>query len=80
MPLRAPMPPKPAPAAPGVLPPMPPKRYRLTEDAKSTFRKGYVYGRKGDEVTEVSVSDPAVIVEAKDGSRFPINKSKLIQI
>lgn len=75
MPPQAPLPPMPA-----VVIPQPPKRYRLLEDHRSYFKRSDIYGRKHDVVTEISVSDPVVIVEAEDGSRYPIHKSKLTQI
>ena len=79
----APQPPRPPhlPRKPVPKPPVPPKpqkqRYRLTEDHRSSVRTETIYGLAKDIVTEVSVSDPVVIVQAADGNRYPIHKSKL---
>lgn len=54
-------------------------KYFLTEDIKSTFRKGYIYGKKGEEVTEVSRSGHVLIVEGKTG-RFPVTIEKVTEI
>lgn len=42
----------------------------LINDAVSNFRNE-VYAKKGDWVTVISINEPAVIVEDKEGERFP---------
>ena len=54
-------------------------RYILAEDVKSTFNKGYIYGKKGDEVKQITVTGHVAIVEGKK-ERYPVNINKLIQI
>lgn len=58
------------------------KKYRLNSDVFSVFYKGnkpIQYGARWDLVTEVSDRGNVVIVEAKDGRRFPVKKEKLIE-
>lgn len=48
----------------------------LLADVYSTFHKGnkpILYGKKGQEVKEISQHGEVLIVEAKNGSRFPVH-------
>lgn len=57
------------------------KTATLNEDVFSNFGTGdpkrKPYGRRGEEVTVISESLPALIVEAKNGERFPVHVDKV---
>lgn len=52
-------------------------KYILAADVISTFSRGQVYGRKGEEVTEIGLSDKTLTVQGKRQS-FPVNMDKLL--
>jgi hypothetical protein len=52
------------------------KKYNLLEEVRSNF-KNEVYGKKGDEVTLLSVYDHVAIVKDLKGIRFSVKISKL---
>ena len=49
----------------------------LTQDIISTFKKGHIYGKKGEKVKEISRNGNVLIVEGKNG-RFPVTVDKVI--
>jgi len=57
------------------------RKYLLRGDEFSHFRndkgKHDLYGKKGELVTEVSDHSEVIIVESKQGSRFPVLKKNL---
>jgi hypothetical protein len=53
-------------------------QYYLAEDIYSTFKKGHIYGIKGEIVTQIADAVACVIVENIKGDRYSVNKSKLI--
>ncbi len=59
-------------------------RYRLRNDELSNFSdskgKTKVYGKKNDVVTEVADYGNVMIVEGKDGIKYPAVKTNLIKI
>ena len=50
----------------------------LYEDIFSTFKKGHLYGKKGEKVKEISRNGNVLIVEGKTG-RFPVTVDKVIE-
>ncbi len=53
-------------------------QFTILHDIVSTFKKGFVYGKKGDTVTEVCRTGDVLIVEDKKGERYPANINKLL--
>ena len=53
-----------------------PNYYRLLIDKYSMYRKKHLYGKKGERVKHISVSDSVLIVEGKTG-RFSIRKNEV---
>lgn len=53
----------------------------LNEDVFSNFdtqkKNRKPYGKRGEEVIIISESLPAVVVEAKNGDRFPVNINRI---
>lgn len=50
-------------------------KYTLKNDVRGS--KGNLYGKKGAEVKEISFSEPVIIVEDKNGERFPVHIQSL---
>jgi predicted RecB family endonuclease len=53
-------------------------QFILAADVVSTFKKGFIYGKKGTGVTEVTRSGDILIVEDKNGERYSVNVNKLL--
>jgi hypothetical protein len=53
-----------------------PNFYRLLIDKYSTVRKKHLYGKKGERVKQISVSDAVLIVEGQTG-RFSIRSNEV---
>lgn len=51
-------------------------KVQLTEDVISNNKKT-VYGKKGEHVTMIHEEENVLIVESKDGNRFPVHISKV---
>ena len=49
----------------------------LKEDIRSEYRKKVIYGKAGDKVKIITDGD-VLIVEAKNGYRFPVNRERVI--
>lgn len=61
----------------------PRKQYLLAEDITSNYKdkgKPIVYGKRGEKVTEVGDHGNVVIVESKNGNRFPAPMDKLTEL
>ena len=50
---------------------------KLTEDIKSHYRVGVIYGKRGEEVTLVSRHDNVVLVENKSGTRYSVRAEQV---
>jgi hypothetical protein len=55
-------------------------RCDITSGRMDKKGKPVIYGKKGDKVTEISDHDTVLIVEGKDGERFPAEKQHLIAV
>lgn len=61
------------------------KKYLLSEDILSNYfdkrgGKPIVYGKRGEKVTEISNCGNVLIVENKDGNRFPVSVEKVNEL
>lgn len=52
--------------------------YKLKEDIRGVVNPSTLYGKAGEEITKVSELGNTWIVESKSGSRFPVNKSRVV--
>lgn len=52
-------------------------KHYLAEDKYSTMKRGYLYGKKGEPVTEISRSDKVLVVQGKK-ERFSVTTDQLI--